>query len=226
LNPTLHRKTFKMQFSKITVSLLLALPTAFASISLGDTEALKKDEVTLGCLNTYNREVTECSKTDISSGSCSSDCATALNTLGKDIMLACRQAYAGPDTLLRRIIDGGLVVTLCKKTDGGSKDTSSTTAPVKVEATTTSSAPEETYTSVSETETTGTGKPTGATYTDSSKPTDASMTETSSETTSASSTATPSSDDSILGGNNAAGRAGVAMSVILGAVAAGVVSML
>ncbi|KAF8457638.1 hypothetical protein BGX38DRAFT_1156394 [Terfezia claveryi] len=217
-----------MQFSKITVSLLLALPTAFASISLGDAEALKKDEVTLGCLNTYNREVTECSKAEISSGSCSSDCATALNTLGKDIMLACRQAYAGPDTLLRKIVDGGLVVTMCKKTGGGSKDTSSTTAPAKDEATTTSSASEKTYTSVTETkitETTGTGEPTGAAYTDSSKSTDASTTEAFSKTTSASSTTTPSSDDSILG-SNAAGRVGVVMSVMLGTVAAGVVSML
>lgn len=194
-----------MQFSKITISLLLALPTAFASISLGDTEALNKDEVTLGCLNTYNREVKECSKAEISSGSCSSDCATALNTLGKDVMLACRQAYAGPDTLLRRIIDGGLVVTLCKKTDNSSKDISSTTAPARDEATTTSSAPEETSTSASETETTGTGKPTGAANTDSPKSTYASTTETSSSTTSANSTATPSSDGSILG-SNAAGR--------------------
>lgn len=215
-----------MQFSKITVSLLLALPTAFASISLGDTEALKKGEVTLGCLTTYNREVTECSKAEISSGTCSSDCATALSALGKDIMLACRQAYAGPDTLLRKIIDGGLVVTMCKKTEGGSKDTSSTTAPAKDKATTTSSAPEETFTSVTKiTETTRTGAPTGAAYTDSSKSTDASTTETSSKTTSANSTATPSSDDSILGSNDA-GRVGVAMSVMLGAVAAGVVSML
>ncbi|KAF8429685.1 hypothetical protein EV426DRAFT_570744 [Tirmania nivea] len=208
-----------MQFSKITVSLLLALPTAFASVSLGDTEALNKDEVTIGCLNTYNSEVKECSQAEISSGSCSSDCATALNTLGKDIMLACRQAYAGPDTLLRRIIDGGLVITMCKKTDSGSKETSSTTAPAKDEATTTSSAPEETYTGASKTVTTGTDKPTRAAITDSSRSTDAPTTETSYETTSASSTATPSSDDSILGESNAAGRVGAAMSVILGAVA-------
>jgi len=209
-----------MQFSKIAVSFLLALPTAFASISLSDTEALNKDEVTLGCLNTYNREVKECSKAEISSGSCSSDCATALNTLGKDIMLACRQAYAGPDTLLRKIIDGGLVITLCKKTSDGSKVTSSTTAPVKGEATTTSLAPEGTSTSTSDPVTYGTGKPTGTMNNSTS------ATETPSKTASASSTVSPSSDGSILGGDNAAGMVGVSMGVILGAVAVGVVSML
>lgn len=217
-----------MQFSQLTLTLLLALPHALASISLGDTSPLNKNDITAGCLNTYNRAVPECTSKEISSGSCSSECSDALGSLGKDIMLACRQASAASDSLLRKILDNQLAATLCTKTaEQEEKDTTSTTEVVKDEAaTTTTAAPEETSVDGSGTATSEAGKPT---ETDSVKTSSSSSSGTSTATSSGPSVSpTKGADDTILGGgaDSAAGRVGVGMGVILGAAIAGVVSML
>lgn len=216
-----------MQFSQLTLTLLLALPHALASISLGDTSPLNTNDITAGCLNTYNRAVPECTPKEISSGSCSSECSDALGSLGKDIMLACRQASAASDSLLRKILDNQLAATLCTKTaEQEQKDITSTTEVVKDEAaTTTTAAPEETSIDGSSTVTSEAGKPT---ETDSVK-TPSSSSGTSTATSSGPSVSpTKGADDTILGGgaDSAAGRVGVGMGVILGAAIAGVVSML
>ncbi|KAF8460503.1 hypothetical protein BDZ91DRAFT_418655 [Kalaharituber pfeilii] len=212
-----------MQF-KLNLPLMLLTIPAVLAISLEDISPLNKNEVTLGCLDTYNREISECSKEQFSSGKCTTECTNALNTLGKDIMLACRQAFAGQDTLFRRILDGGIVTTLCANSGDDEETADISSTPTKSTVTKTSSAVEKLETDDAPTTTESSAETETTTGAASEEETDASGTEGSSatETTPAGSQETGgnnSEDNSILGGGgNAAERVEIGKSVLFGAI--------
>ncbi|KAI5795351.1 hypothetical protein DFH27DRAFT_117537 [Peziza echinospora] len=116
----------KFTISAFATALFLVLPaTTLAAVSLKDVEPISSSEVVQGCTTAYNAEIKNCSKDQFTSGTCTEACISDLQTHSTNVMLACRQAFAGPGTLLRKIIDGGLVVTLCP---GGGSTTTKTGA--------------------------------------------------------------------------------------------------
>lgn len=115
-------------------TLLLALAASVSSLSLPDLESIPSDTVTPGCLAAYSKEITACpAAADFKAKkTCSTECQDALNTFSDDTILVCRQAFVSPDSLLRRLLDGGLVTTLCPVSSSSS---------TSVAAPTTTSAP-------------------------------------------------------------------------------------
>ncbi|KAH0603522.1 uncharacterized protein H6S33_007844 [Morchella sextelata] len=113
-------------------TLLLALAASVSSLSLGDLESIPSDTVTPGCLSAYNQEITACpAAADFKAKkTCSDECISALNTFSDDTILVCRQAFVSPDSLLRRLLDGGLVKVLCP----AASSSSSTAAPTTTSA--------------------------------------------------------------------------------------------
>ncbi|KAL0637338.1 hypothetical protein Q9L58_003671 [Maublancomyces gigas] len=103
-----------MRTSFISTFLLAAIASVSA-LSLSDIDALPDNMVTPGCQSTYSQEISECpSASDFQAKkACSDDCIDALNTHQQDVILSCRQAFVSPSSLLRKLLDGGLVTTLC-----------------------------------------------------------------------------------------------------------------
>ena len=192
-----------MPYTKLTFCLLLALQTALASISLENIEILDSTKVTPGCFNAYNREIDDCTMSEVSSGNCSSGCISALNSLADDVILICRQYTPEDGSLLRKIDDGEIVDTLCTKTTENGDSQKDTTPTITTTTTMTSSVIEKTF---NETVT-----PTLDAHT-----TDSTATETTSKTNTASSTGARTTDDTMLGGSeNAAPGAKMGMGVII-----------
>ena len=185
-----------MQYTKFTFYLLVALPTALASISLEDIESLKNikfntTEVSLGCIKQSHHEIDKCTVSELSSGSCNPDCISALKSFASGVILACRQDTPDDGTLLRMIDDNKLVDTLCTKTtkvgdsQRGATTTISTTTP------TTSSAVESTFNGT-------------VTSTLDAPATESTATETTSEPNTVSPTSARTSDDTMLGSSDSA----------------------
>lgn len=113
-------------------TLLLALAASVSSLSLSDLETIPSDTVTPGCLSAYNTEISACpAAADFrAKKTCSTECQDALTQFSKDTILVCRQAFVSPDSLLRRLLDGGLVTTLCP----AASSSTSTAAPTTTSA--------------------------------------------------------------------------------------------
>ena len=213
--PSFITTTTTMQYArKLIFCLLLALPTALASESLEGIEALDPATVNAGCLATYNREIPECTSSEFSSSTCSSDCISALKSLASDVILACRQSSPDDGSLLKKINEGKLVDTLCPKTREDGDSDEDATITTSITTTTTSPAIERT---INETVTSTIDAP--ATESTAIDPTP--------QTNTTSSTEARTTDDTILGGDeNAAPNAGMRMSVIIAVAIAAVVAVL
>lgn len=208
-----------MQYTKLTFYLLLALPTALASISLENIETLDPTKVNSGCFNSYNHEIDECTMSELSSGNCSSNCISALKSFASTVILACRQASPDNGTLLKKIDNGELVDTLCKKTTDSQRDAATTTNT----AITTSSAIEGTF---HETVTSTLDARATESYTMETT-SETNTIETTSESNTASATGARTSDDTILGNSdNAAPNVGMGMGVIMAVAIAAIVAVL
>lgn len=104
-----------MQFSKLLS--VLALPAlTLAAASLGDIEPLPSKEVSPGCFTQYNAPIDGCTISELKSKKCTPECVTDLSAHATDVIVVCRLAFVGPNTLLRTIMDGGLVGRLCQQT--------------------------------------------------------------------------------------------------------------
>ncbi|KAL7271792.1 hypothetical protein RUND412_005430 [Rhizina undulata] len=100
------------------LALAVILVSSLASVSafsLSDIEALPSNTATPGCETTYSTPIDACSSTYdfVVHEYCSSSCQTALSERAAQIILSCRQAYISPDSLIRRILNGEIIITLC-----------------------------------------------------------------------------------------------------------------
>lgn len=123
-----------MRTSFISAFLLAAI-VSVSALSLNDLDPLPDNMVTPGCKTTYGQEISECpSASDFQAKkTCSDDCIDALNSHQQDVILSCRQAFVSTSSLLRRLLDGGLVTTLCPAT-GGKPSSAPATSPTSTKA--------------------------------------------------------------------------------------------
>ncbi|KAG0126282.1 hypothetical protein HOY82DRAFT_120441 [Tuber indicum] len=99
-----------MRFSVLPTLLIV---TSVSAVSLSDISPLPSNSVTPGCESAYGEPIPACPSDLRASKQCSAGCSAALDETAKKVIVACRQAFIGPDTLLRRVLDGGIQKTLC-----------------------------------------------------------------------------------------------------------------
>lgn len=129
---------------------LLATIAAVSAVSLNDIDPLSPESVTPGCLSTYSQPIDQCpSASDFrAKKTCSDDCISALTSHQQVVILSCRQAFVSTSSLLRRLLDGGLVSTLCPTTKASASASTSASASVSPSSTTTKAAASSTVSKV------------------------------------------------------------------------------
>ncbi|PUU79813.1 hypothetical protein B9Z19DRAFT_977593 [Tuber borchii] len=99
-----------MHFSILPTLLIV---TSVSAVSLSDISPLPSGSVTPGCESAYSEQISACPSDLRTSKLCSAECSSALDETAKEVIAACRQAFVGPDSLLRRVLDGGIQKALC-----------------------------------------------------------------------------------------------------------------
>ena len=92
---------------------LLAAATAVSatsSFSLSALEEINKDEVTPGCYKAYTASIEGCSA---STSSCSEVCLKAIASADIIVREECAGAFVGMGSVLRRVVDGGILNIVC-----------------------------------------------------------------------------------------------------------------
>jgi len=99
-----------MHFSILPTLLIV---TSVSAVSLSDISPLPSGSVTPGCESAYGEQISACPSDLRTSKLCSTECSSALDETAKEVIAACQQAFVGPDSLLRRVLDGGIHKALC-----------------------------------------------------------------------------------------------------------------
>ena len=126
-----------MHFSILPTLLIV---TSVSAVSLSDISPLPSGSVTPGCESAYGEQISACPSDLRTSKLCSTECSSALDETAKEVIAACQQAFVGPDSLLRRVLDGGIHKALCGATVSSVSTTCSTDSTSVAAATTTAPA--------------------------------------------------------------------------------------
>lgn len=126
-----------MHFSILPTLLIV---TSVSAVSLSDISPLPSGSVTPGCESAYGEQISACPSDLRTSKLCSTECSSALDETAKEVIAACQQAFVGPDSLLRRILDGGIQKALCGATVSSVSTTCTTDSTSVAAATTTATA--------------------------------------------------------------------------------------
>jgi len=102
-----------MHFSILPALLIV---TSVSAVSLSDISPLPSGSVTPVCESAYDEQISACPSDLRTSKLCSTECSSALDETATEVIAACRQAFVGPDSLLRRVLDGGIQKALCGAT--------------------------------------------------------------------------------------------------------------
>ncbi|KAG0633575.1 hypothetical protein HOY80DRAFT_1063273 [Tuber brumale] len=114
-----------MRFSILPTLLIV---TSVSAVSLSDISPLPSNSVTPGCESAYSEQISACPSDLRASKQCSAECSAALDETAKKVNVSCRQAFIGPDSLLRRVLDGGIQKTLCGTAVSTASPTSTSTS--------------------------------------------------------------------------------------------------
>ncbi|RPA92674.1 hypothetical protein L873DRAFT_155572 [Choiromyces venosus 120613-1] len=148
---------------RLSILPTLFIVTSVSAVSLSDISPLPSNSVTPGCESTYSEQLSACPSDLPTSKQCSAECADALNETAKKVIVACRQSFVGPDSLLRRVLDGGIQKVLCgaavSATPSGNGDSVPTATKITTTALPTSTSTSESTLTESSTIAATTGAP-------------------------------------------------------------------